>query len=1249
MTARTTLLLALLLAAPACSDTGAPAPAPAAPATVRLALGDVVDVPGDHATVAAAVAAASAGSTIRIAAGTYPLGDTTASELLVDKPLVLRGAGRSATHLTGAIHATADLGIEALTIDGHGQDCVATANDLDLEGVDLLGCANGVNASGSDVVILSGVRVSGATGTGVRLIDVDSAVVENTIAAFCGGEGVVIDNLVAPSSIDVVNSLVFGSGFGGDAFCADFPNLCGALRVDAPDNVVIANTIITSNRFGLNCSPDCLNDYNIVWGNFVNYQRDAVRGAHSKNLDPRLSKPTEGDFTLLFDSPAVDAGSTSLGADSDFAGKPRPIGGATDIGPHELGTPPAADQIAITEVMANPLDEAKGEYIELYNHGATAIDVAGWIIDDGDATDVVTGWNGGQTTIPAGGYGVILDPDYPGAVYTIPSGAVLLTVATTATLGSGLSNNDPVRVLLADGATVVDSYSYPFDAGNGIAVEKENVADGDLPGNWVSSPCGKSPGAQNCAGQPVSTGSQVLVGINEIMANPVDETTGEFIELLNSGTTAVDLAGYVISDGDASDALAGWQGGSTVLAAGQYAVILDPDYAGGYTIPTGALLLTVASTSTLGNGLANNDPISLTTPSGLQVVDSYTQPFNAGDGRSVEKVDPGLIDLASNFLTSTCASGSSPGAPNCVTQDGTTPGVVADLFITEVMANALDEDTGEFVEIFNFGDGPVDLAGFRLSDGDKEEPLQAFSAGGSTIVPSLGYAVVLDAEYAGQYAIPASAVLLRTPDTTIGTGLSTNDPIKLRAAKGAKVLASFSFPFNPGNGVSAERVDIFVGDVPQNWVASPCNASPGAENCASESGPPPSTAPVSTTSIVISEVMANPIDEGTGEFVELFNAGPVGVDVAGWQLSDGDATDTIAAWSTGTTVIGPGEIAVIFDPDYTNDYVVGAGTIRLKVGNSTIGNGLTTTDPITLYEADGITVVDTFSFPTNPGNGRSIEKVALTSGDTAPNWGSASCDARADTAKGPYFASPGRRNCVDPYGGISGTNTLGQTCPFGASDCLSGLCAIDLTTFGTFCTEECVTSACPAGLVCTDITDVNYAKVCVPSGGGAIPDVVINELRYDSEGGDSEVFVELEGAPGTILDGLVLVGINGADGKVYTTINLSGQIPSDGYFVLAHPSATGAIAANADQVTSKVDFQNGPDSVQLRQDNLVLDAVGYGSFSAAFFGGEGAAAVDMDASDTTSLSRWPDGGDSDDNAADFAVSTATPGAANASP
>ncbi|MFT7580531.1 MAG: hypothetical protein ACI9MR_002202, partial [Myxococcota bacterium] len=1127
--------------------------------------------------------------------------------------------------------------VSGVTLDGNLSATNSTglsvsgAASIDLTDAILRNFGDGVMIDGGGDSIISRVQIENVSNHGVVLDSVGTVRVDSTTVEFAGSDAFVVEG-TNPTDVVIVNCLAFGSGFGTAG---------NGVTVAVTDNVAITNTIIVSNAGGLDCdSAGCLADYNIVWGNFVNYRGSTAAGDNDLTVDPRFVAPNEADFRLLFDSPAIDAGSSAYAEATDLAGANRTQGDAVDIGPIEFTVESSTVAVAINEVMANPLNEGQGEFVELFNYGSDAVDVAGWVIDDGDARDVITGWDGGSTSIPAGRYGVILDPDYPGAIYTIPGNAVLLTIVSTSTLGSGLSNNDAVRIEEADGTTV-DSYGFPFNAGNGVSVEKDTVEDGDALSNWVASPCGSTPGAENCASQPSNVTTQVRIAINEIMANPISETTGEFIELYNFGDTAIDVSGMRLSDGDANDVVAAWQGGSTMLEAGQYGVILDPDYASGYSFPLDALLLTIASTTTLGNGLANNDPISLLTANGLSVIDTYTHPFNAGNGRSVEKVDPGLIDLASNFVGSTCASGSSPGAPNCVTQDGVMPTVVADLFITEVMANPLDEDTGEYIEIFNFGDDAVDLADFRLSDGDKEEKLQAFG-GGTTVLPSLGYALIVDSEYAGQYTIGAGAILLTTTDTTICSGLSTNDPITVRAPTGAAVLASASFPFNPGNGISAERIDVFVGDVPQNWVASPCNGSPGANNCASDDGGGPTGAPVSTTSIVISEVMANPLVERTGEYIELFNAGPVGVDLGAWQISDGDSFDSLQPWTGANTILGPGEFAVILDPDYANDYVVGAGTLRLKTATATIGNGLTPDDAITLYEADGVTVVDRFSFPYNPGNGKAVEKVTMTAGDRQENWVTSTClKSEGDTND---FASPGRRNCVDPYGGISGTNALGQSCPFGASDCFSGLCALEIQTLGTFCTDDCSVDACANGFTCTDITDVNYPQVCVPVGGGSAPEVRINEILYDVDGADTEVFVELYGTPDTILDGLTLNGVNGTNGQDYVSVTLSGQIPADGYFVIAHTSATGATAANADLMTTKVDFQNGPDSVQLRQGELVLDAVGYGSFSAAIFAGEGTAIAEPPVGQ--SLARVPDTQDTDDNSADFEAATPTPGAAN---
>jgi hypothetical protein len=149
--------------------------------------------------------------------------------------------------------------------------------------------------------------------------------------------------------------------------------------------------------------------------------------------------------------------------------------------------------------------------------------------------------------------------------------------------------------------------------------------------------------------------------------------------------------------------------------------------------------------------------------------------------------------------------------------------------------------------------------------------------------------------------------------------------------------------------------------------------------------------------------------------------------------------------------------------------------------------------------------------------------------------------------------------------------------------------------------------------------------------------VQISELLYDAVGNDNgTVFVELWGAPGTSLDGWHLEGVNGADGAIGPTVTLSGQIAADGFFVVADSDAGATQVANAD-LLANFDFQNGPDSVVLR-DALgnVLDALGYGVFGAAeIFAGEGQPAPDGLAGQ--SLARIFANRDTNDNAADFAL------------
>ena len=1240
--------------------------------------GNTLNVPADYPTIQSAIEAAADGDTVAVAPGLYPedltmkwgvwvVGD------LADPPVIfgsvtftnLEGATLAAVVVDGIL-SSGSVGVvlknsEAVLDSVHVTNfttCVGIAGPLGLSvvsGSELTGCDTGLSIDGtmSKVDIVNNI-VTGNAGNGISLSDVDGVVDE----------------------INIVNNTVAANGFG----------LNGAgLYLDALGGYVAANNILVGNAIGVYSTLPETGDYNIVWGNSVNYGGASLAGLHDITKDPRFANWAEGDFHLLFDSPAIDAGTTASCASTDKDGYDRPQGDGPDVGAYEYVVANNAITLAINEIMANPVDESTGEFVELYNYGGSPMDAAGLVIDDGDSTDVLAGWQDGPTAVPAGGYAVILDPGYDGE-YDIPAGAILLTVASSKTIGSGLANSDPV--FLRDPATnlPIDSYSFPFNAGNGVSVEKDSVEEGDVTGNWRSSPCGNTPGKENCASLPPNESTVVYIAINEVMANPLNEGTGEYVELYNFADEAIDVGGFFLSDGDATSQIAGWEGGSTLLLPGEFALVLDPDYAGQYDIPGDTVLLVPAVGAKIGSGLAVNDPITLFDLSGLTVVDTYTHTSNPGNGTSMEKVDFIIGDVGGNWTASPC--GLSPGSVNCAYEQGVDPASGATLVITEVMANPLDEDTGEFVELFNYGDVAVDVTGFKLDDGDAVDTIWGFNGGPAIVAPNT-YAVILDAEYADQYDIPGGVALLTTDDTTLGNGLSNNDPVTLKADSGTDVIDSFMFPFNPGNGLSAEKIAIVVGDVPQNWTASPCMSSPGETNCAAGG----EDSSVSTVQLVISEVMSNPLNEGTGEFVELFNAGNSPVDAAGMWLADSATMEMLQAFGGGASLIEPGEFAVILDSGYAGEYQIPQGTVLLTTDNANLGNGLSTSDSVTLYENDGVSVVSTFSFPYNPGNGKSVEKVTLTSADVQPNWATSTCSI-ADGALNDG-SSPGSVNCVDPYGGFSGTNSLGQPCPMGGGDCLSGLCAIDSLNGLTWCTSDCSVDACPAQFECTLTGDVNYPWICVPtvsmcedecvsgertclddsshvfcadyngdgcvewggqsscpawaecSGGecvlGAVPDVVINELLYDAVGGDTDVFVELSGPAGFILDGLSLVGINGSNGSVYNAIGLTGVFPPDGFFVIAHPSAGGAIAANADLLDSDVDYQNGPDSVELRWGTGVVDAVAYGSFAPdEFFAGEGTPAPDVDPG--SSLTRDALSTDTDNNADDFQeTAVPTPG------
>jgi len=170
--------------------------------------------------------------------------------------------------------------------------------------------------------------------------------------------------------------------------------------------------------------------------------------------------------------------------------------------------------------------------------------------------------------------------------------------------------------------------------------------------------------------------------------------------------------------------------------------------------------------------------------------------------------------------------------------------------------------------------------------------------------------------------------------------------------------------------------------------------------------------------VCINEVMSNPLGtsgsgfpEDRNEFIEIFNLGSTPVDLKGWKITDFDAVDVIVPFcvfsSDSNTLLMPGEFALIMDPEYVDsgeNYMPYGkpDCVLLTVGNTTIGNGLSTTDAIALISPDDDTI-STYYHPFNSGDGISVERVYPYAGDVPENW--QSCE---DTSG----STPGRKNSI---------------------------------------------------------------------------------------------------------------------------------------------------------------------------------------------------------------------------------------------
>ena len=386
----------------------------------------------------------------------------------------------------------------------------------------------------------------------------------------------------------------------------------------------------------------------------------------------------------------------------------------------------------------------------------------------------------------------------------MPGGSVSFTTRTSATVSNAAEEKGVVTI--APGNLKKGS--------NVLAVEvhQTNTTSSDIVF-----------GCRLSASVPAAKG----VVINEIYPAPGKEA---FIEFYNPTDKAVDLQGYYLSD-DPGD-----------LAKRKISRPLKISAGALVTISFTVARLSVQSPVT----------VYLTQPDGKTVVTAVRADV-ALNGRTIGRKPTGSSEW---YLF----SDATPGAANM-----SRASLGQALSLNEVHFTA--EGAIDWVEVYNGGDGVVDLAGLSVAtrrDFSDRTPLLGQAPGRGTAVVTVGF--------------------------------SPRGQAPLYLLNGDTVLQALQ-PDRPSGGGSVQAYPDGSGE----WFTGSADTRGRGNN------------PARHENVVINEVMFNPPgDHRSGEYVELFNRDTEAIDLSGWRFVDG----VNFTFPSGATIAAGGYLVIAADAGY---------------------------------------------------------------------------------------------------------------------------------------------------------------------------------------------------------------------------------------------------------------------------------------------------------------------------------------------
>ncbi len=381
------------------------------------------------------------------------------------------------------------------------------------------------------------------------------------------------------------------------------------------------------------------------------------------------------------------------------------------------------------------------------------------------------------------------------------------------------------------------------------------------------------------SGSPAGAAQPYLdVVISELMYHPTTkslvggvEVENEYIEITNRGTQTVNLTGWRILDGIEFS----FPAGTTLAPGGRLVIGSDPASIEAQYGITGVLGPYHGQLDNGGERIAiRNADDGLVCD--LDYDDEAPWPTGGdGDGRSIELTDLARNGNVGRFWMPSSRIQGTPGAAN---SPANPPVTVA---INEFVANS--SPAGDWVELYNYANAPVDLNGYYLTDNPKSPTKARISAAwsaGTTVIPAKGYWVSTEFDWL-TFSLK-----------------STGEQIFLVGPDGVTWVDGYNFADQPIEDASEGRYP----DGDDTWVKTTA-MSAGAAN------QPPTSWP-----IVINEIMYHPpgdsLDDPGTEYVELHNTSGAAVDISGWRLNRAIEY----TFAPGTYIAANGHLVVAHDP-----------------------------------------------------------------------------------------------------------------------------------------------------------------------------------------------------------------------------------------------------------------------------------------------------------------------------------------------